>query len=177
MKNQVSEALHKAKMSTLGAKKQNEKTSVTKSLLTKDYTKVPGFTKYGVTKDGKLISISTGNIQQIPTGKKKYLIYADDGKRKPISMDDILKLLPKKSKALKEKKAKTPAISDERIKELKAKPEIKTILESDDKKHYKIFMLNKKSLDNKEIAILLGTNTGHVYNELKRYEENPNRKC
>lgn len=173
MKNKVQEALQKARNSSLGAKKHNEKTSVTKSVLTKDFTKVPGFTKYGVTKDGKLISIATGNVQQIPTGKKKYLIYADNGQRKPISMEDIKQLLPKKKKEAKAKKS--IAVSDDRVKELKGRADIKLILDSTDKKHYKIFMLSKKSLDNKEIAILLDTNTGHVYNELKRYQENPNR--
>jgi transcriptional regulator len=39
-------------------------------------------------------------------------------------------------------------------------------------KHIKIFKLKQTGLKNKEIANLLGTNSGHVYNALKKYNGN-----
>lgn len=38
------------------------------------------------------------------------------------------------------------------------------------RKHVKIYKLKQIGLTKKEIAQLLGTNVGHVYNELKRYD-------
>jgi transposase len=38
-------------------------------------------------------------------------------------------------------------------------------------KHVKIYKLSQLGLKNKEIATLLGTNAGHVYNALKKYKE------
>jgi len=40
------------------------------------------------------------------------------------------------------------------------------------KKHVKIYKLKQLGLKNKEIAEALGTNVGHVYNALKKYEGN-----
>lgn len=39
-------------------------------------------------------------------------------------------------------------------------------------KHVKIYKLNQLGLTNKDIAALLGTNVGHVYNVLKDYRGN-----
>lgn len=44
------------------------------------------------------------------------------------------------------------------------------------KKHVKIYKLKQLGLSNKEIAGTLGTNVGHVYNALKTYENNSDRK-
>lgn len=41
------------------------------------------------------------------------------------------------------------------------------------KKHIKIYKLKQLGLSNREIAGTLGTNTGHVYNALKDYYNNP----
>ena len=43
------------------------------------------------------------------------------------------------------------------------------------KKHIKIYKLAQLGLKNGEIAKLVGTNAGHVYNALKSYQNNPER--
>lgn len=43
------------------------------------------------------------------------------------------------------------------------------------KKHIKIYKLKQLGLKNVEIAKLVGTNSGHVYNALKTYQNNPDR--
>lgn len=40
-------------------------------------------------------------------------------------------------------------------------------------KHVKIYKLKQLGKTNKEIAVLVGTNAGHVYNALKDYESKP----
>ena len=45
------------------------------------------------------------------------------------------------------------------------------------KKHVKIYKLKQIGLSNKEIAELLKTNVGHVYNALKKYDANDNLKA
>jgi len=50
------------------------------------------------------------------------------------------------------------------------------ILKLDSKKHVKIWLLNKLGLSRKDIATALGTNPGHVGNEIKSYEKNPDKK-
>jgi len=47
------------------------------------------------------------------------------------------------------------------------------VLLSTCKKHVKIYKLNQLGLSNKEIATELSTNTGHVYNALKKYDLDP----
>jgi predicted transcriptional regulator len=42
-------------------------------------------------------------------------------------------------------------------------------------KHVKIYKLKQLGLKDKEIAYLLGTNPGHVYNALKAYKNNPEK--
>lgn len=44
------------------------------------------------------------------------------------------------------------------------------------KKHVKIYKLKQLGLKNKAIAEALGTNAGHVYNALKKYEQKPELK-
>ena len=44
------------------------------------------------------------------------------------------------------------------------------------KKHIKIYKLKQLGLSNKEISEALMTNTGHVYNALKKYNENEKLK-
>ena len=46
------------------------------------------------------------------------------------------------------------------------------IIQMTGKKHVKIFKLSQLGIEKKEIAKLLGTNYGHVYNTLKDYEKN-----
>ena len=41
------------------------------------------------------------------------------------------------------------------------------------KKHVKIYKLNQLGFKNSEIAKMLGTNPGHVYNALKKYKNDP----
>lgn len=43
-------------------------------------------------------------------------------------------------------------------------------------KHIKIYKLKQLELSNKSIAMLIGTNTGHVYNVLKKYNDKPDLK-
>lgn len=50
------------------------------------------------------------------------------------------------------------------------------ILKLDSKKHVKIWLLYKLGLSRREIAEALGTNPGHVGNEIKAYEKNPDKK-
>lgn len=49
------------------------------------------------------------------------------------------------------------------------------ILDLKCKKHVKIFKLKQLGLKNKEIAAILNTNPGHVYNALKDYERKPEK--
>lgn len=49
------------------------------------------------------------------------------------------------------------------------------ILQLHCKKHIKIYKLKQLGLKNGEIAKLLGTNPGHVYNALKAYNGNEER--
>ncbi len=51
-------------------------------------------------------------------------------------------------------------------------PEHKRIVELACKKHIKMFKLKQLGLTNKQIADLLSTNAGHVWNALKKYDEN-----
>lgn len=44
------------------------------------------------------------------------------------------------------------------------------------KKHVKIYKLKQLGLTNKEIAEVLQTNVGHVYNALKKYDANDKLK-
>ena len=44
------------------------------------------------------------------------------------------------------------------------------------KKHVKIYKLKQLGLKNGDIAKALGTNAGHVYNALKKYELMPDLK-
>lgn len=50
-----------------------------------------------------------------------------------------------------------------------------TILKLTCKKHIKIYKLAQLGLRNGEIAKLVGTNPGHVYNALKTYDNKPER--
>ena len=43
------------------------------------------------------------------------------------------------------------------------------------KKHIKIYKLSQLGLKNGDIARLVGTNAGHVYNTLKSYANKPER--
>lgn len=43
------------------------------------------------------------------------------------------------------------------------------------KKHVKIFKLSQLGLKNKEVADLVGTNAGHVYNVIKSYTDKPEK--
>lgn len=169
---------------TTSAKKPNNldnilakasKTTTDTKALKGDYKVVPGFKDYEYNSSKVLRSLKSGKVQMIPTGKKKYLIYDSNGKRKPIGTEELDALcFPKKQKAKAQgKKNYTPQDVD--TKKLLSNLAIKTIVNGGDKKHYKMFLLSKKDLTNKEIAALLETNTGHVYNELKRYKENPER--
>ena len=47
------------------------------------------------------------------------------------------------------------------------------ILSLECKKHVKIYKLKQTGLKNSEIAKLLNTNAGHVYNALKKYNNDP----
>lgn len=44
------------------------------------------------------------------------------------------------------------------------------------KKHIKIFKLHQIGLSNKEISKLVNTNAGHVYNVLKEYKGNEEKR-
>ena len=58
-----------------------------------DYITVPGFKDYEINSKNVLRSKKTGNIQQIPAGKKKYLIFASNGTRKSIGTEEINALI------------------------------------------------------------------------------------
>lgn len=49
------------------------------------------------------------------------------------------------------------------------------ILQLASPKHIKIYKLKQLGLKNAEIAAILGTNAGHVYNVLKDYENSPGK--
>jgi transcriptional regulator len=50
------------------------------------------------------------------------------------------------------------------------------ILQLTSKKHIKIWKLHKLGLSNKDVAGLLGTGVGHVYNVLKDYKNNVDKQ-
>jgi hypothetical protein len=50
------------------------------------------------------------------------------------------------------------------------------ILQLQVKKHVKIYKLKQLGLKNSEIATMLETNAGHVYNALKKYDLNDDLK-
>lgn len=52
----------------------------------------------------------------------------------------------------------------------------KQILALDSKKHVKIWLLHKLGMSRREIAEALGTNPGHVGNEIKAYEKNEDKR-
>lgn len=66
------------------AKALTDKAKINAAAAAKDFKSVPGFSDYELNSKGVLRSKKTGNIQQIPTGKKKYLIYNDKKQRKSI---------------------------------------------------------------------------------------------
>ena len=49
------------------------------------------------------------------------------------------------------------------------------ILQLTCKKHIKIYKLHQLGLKDKEVAQLLNTNSGHVYNALKAYKTHPEK--
>jgi hypothetical protein len=49
------------------------------------------------------------------------------------------------------------------------------ILQLTSKKHIKIWKLHKLGLSNKEVAGLLGSPIGHVYNVIKEYKSKPEK--
>lgn len=49
------------------------------------------------------------------------------------------------------------------------------ILKLNSKKHVKIYKLHQLGLSRKQIADLLGTNSGHVGNVIKDYAKNPKK--
>lgn len=55
------------------------------------------------------------------------------------------------------------------------KAKINAIYNLDCKKHIKIYKLNQMGLTNKQIADVLMTNAGHVYNALKDYKDKPKK--
>lgn len=74
-----------------------------------------------------------------------------------------------KLKALKGKKAE----KQQNTGEITLTEDQKKILALDCKKHIKMFKLKGLGFTNKQIADLLETNAGHVWNALKKYELNP----
>lgn len=151
------------------------KTTTDTKALKGDYKEVPGFKDYEYNSAKVLRSKKSGKVQMIPTGKKKYLIYDSNGKRKPIGTEELDALCFPKKEKVKTQGKKNYIPQDIDTKKLLSNIAIKNIVNGGDKKHYKMYLLSKKDLNNKEIAALLETNTGHVYNELKRYKENPSR--
>lgn len=72
------------------------------------FRRIPGFSDYEVNAQGVVKSIKTGKVQQIPAGKKKYLIFNDKGERRSIGPEEIINLLPKaESKVKPSKKEKS----------------------------------------------------------------------
>lgn len=69
---------------------------------------IPGYGDYVVNLDvTQVISKKTGKVQQIPAGKKKYLIFNDKGERRSIGIDDIKLLMPKNQPKVKASSTKT----------------------------------------------------------------------
>jgi hypothetical protein len=72
-----------------------------------NFRSVPGFSKYEISADGNCLrSRETGKVQQVPNGKKKYLIFNDKGERRSIGKDEIIASLPAAAKATATPKAK-----------------------------------------------------------------------
>lgn len=91
-KNKMDEALLRAKKTSTTIKQSANVVKAAAGQL----QVVPGFKDYVVNANfTELISKKTGKVQQIPAGKKKYLIFNDKGERRSISMEDIKASLPK----------------------------------------------------------------------------------
>lgn len=134
-----------------------------------DYLTVPGFKDYEFNSECVLRSKKTGNIQQIPAGKKKYLIFNSKNQRKSIGESEILTLLidqrketPKAAKKTGEPKPRKVKVelTEGRIAELNAQPSIIKILTEKNKKHAKCMLLNNAGLSTDEIMAVLGTPRG-----------------
>lgn len=72
----------------------------------KNYRVIPGFKDYGLLPGGELISLKTNKVQQIPNGKKKYLIFNSKGERRSIGLDEIKEKLKSVEKPIKNTKVK-----------------------------------------------------------------------
>lgn len=82
---------------------KNAKSKVVDVKATKnDYRPIPGFTKYEVNSAGVVRRILTGAIQQLPTGKTKYLLFNDKNERRQFDPKEIKKIVPTKTANIKE---------------------------------------------------------------------------
>lgn len=102
---------------------------------------IPGFSDYAINAAGEVVSRKTGKQQQIPKGKKKFLIYNDKGERKSISLDEI--------------KEKTKSIAPAKA--------TKQPGEKGATKKAKIIQLHNEGKTGKEIAELTGFKYNSVY--------------
>lgn len=134
-----------------------------------DYITVPGFKDYEQNSKDVLRSKKTGKVQQIPAGKKKYLIFNTAGNRKPVSIEEINALIgPRtspttnstKPKKVRKPRAEKVELTQERINELNSLPTVQTILAEKNKKHKKCMLLNNAGLNTDEIIAVLGTPRG-----------------
>lgn len=110
-----------------------------------DYHIIPGFSDYALSKKDQVFSRKTDKIQQIPKGKKKYLIFNDKGERRSISLVEI--------------KAK--------ITEVFGKKTDKPKGEKSDSKKTQILALHKEGKTAKEISEELGFKYNSVYITIK----------
>lgn len=114
----------------------------------KQYRKIPGFSDYAVSADGAVISTKTGKVQQIPSGKKKYLIFNDKGERRSIGLEEITTLLPKAETKVRAGKKEKSA-------------------ESGTTKKAQILTLHKEGKTAKEISDSTGISYNTVYVTIK----------
>lgn len=75
------------------------------------------------------------------------------------------------------KKVKTEKKSSIPVFDVSKNKTVQDILKQKVEKHYKMYQLSllDENFSNRQIAVLTNTNQGHVWNELNRYKNDPNR--
>jgi hypothetical protein len=134
-------------------------------------TVIPGFSDYAVNAAGQVVSRKTGKVQQIPNGKKKYLIFNDKGERKSIGLDEIkekTKHVDKNAKAKRDTKYEVVTVSIPV--EYKTLSE-KEIIYFDMKRNQKAFLLfDLKKRSYTEIGALLNAPVPSIKRDIWKFQ-------
>lgn len=124
--------------------------------------------------EGKKPKTATGKkIVAELKGESKKVVDVKSTKSAAEVMEAANQMSQEATQKLEELKGKKPA---KPATEITITEGVKKILDLECKKHIKMFKLKAQGFTNKQIADLLETNAGHVWNALKKYEEKPELK-